>query len=280
MPLSEATVIRFGASIFIVPYMTSSAPSRVAAIVAKLSTWASSGRTQATGTPERETIADIFAPVRELKSVRSFRSASTATGTRLPPNCRAMRPTLFSYCSRRDLGSIEWMDFHPGGPARNARELANSGPPMSPLGGRAPVGGHPRSGHCDSGFTRHARGRGFLRGLAARTPRDASHEPPFRIRVVGHGSRGSPIPSGELCNGLRLRRGPRDPLRWLRRNHRRERRNVGLRLRRECVDGSRAVGPSGCEAVDGPRVRLGGGPRHPFRRHGRVLDRPQGHMGL
>src|SRR3989454_741008 len=79
--------------------MTSRAPSRVAAIVAKLSTWASSGRTQATGTPERETIADIFAPVRELKSVSSFRSASTATGTRLPPNRRAMRHTLFSCCS-------------------------------------------------------------------------------------------------------------------------------------------------------------------------------------
>src|SRR2546426_2468193 len=78
--------------------MTSRAPSRVAAIVAKLSTCASSGRTQATGTPERETIADIFAPVRELKSVSSFRSASTATGTRLPPNRPAMRPTLFSCC--------------------------------------------------------------------------------------------------------------------------------------------------------------------------------------
>src|SRR2546422_586725 len=38
MPLSDATEIRFGASIFIVPYMTSRAPSRVAAIVAKLST--------------------------------------------------------------------------------------------------------------------------------------------------------------------------------------------------------------------------------------------------
>src|SRR5437870_12650067 len=82
-----------------VPYMTSSAPRRVAAIVAKLSTWASSGRTQATGTPERETIADIFAPVRALKSVSSLRSASAATGTRLPPNRLAMQPSLFSACS-------------------------------------------------------------------------------------------------------------------------------------------------------------------------------------
>ena len=255
---------------------------------------------------------------------------------------------------------------------------------MSPLGGRRPAGGHPRSGHCDSGFTHHARGRGFLRGLAACIRGGASHEPPFRIRMVGHGSRGSPIPSVELCNGLRLRRGPRDPLRWLRRNHRRERPNVGLRLRierlvelgpdrspergldpagrvrwrrgsddhvrrfrwrlgslhrqdvgfrcgrqhvdrprpveppvgsletrhdvrcsirsgdslrrtrvgwiqrgdvgvrfrRQCVDRSRAVDPSGCKALDGPRVRLGGGPRHPLRRHGRVLDGPQRHVGL
>src|SRR5713226_7119971 len=101
MPESEATVIRFGASIFMLPYMTSRAPRSVAAIVAKLSTWVSSGRTQATGTPERETIADIFAPVWVLKSVSNFRSASTATGTRLPPNRLAMQPSLFSSCSAK-----------------------------------------------------------------------------------------------------------------------------------------------------------------------------------
>src|SRR5712664_1978109 len=103
MPLSDATEIRFGALIFIVPYMTSRAPSRVAAIVAKLSTCVSSGSTQATGTPERETIADILAPVRLLKSVSNFRSASTATGTRLPPNWPAMQPSLFSSCSGERL---------------------------------------------------------------------------------------------------------------------------------------------------------------------------------
>src|SRR3990172_1695905 len=78
--------------------MTGRARGRVAAIVAKLSTFASSGRDQATGTPDRDTIADIFAPDRALKSFSSLRSASTATGTILPPGRAAMPPSLFSSC--------------------------------------------------------------------------------------------------------------------------------------------------------------------------------------
>src|SRR5437667_11405965 len=78
--------------------MTSRAPRSVAAIVAKLSTCASSGSTHATGTPERVTIADIFALVRALNSWSNFRNASAATGIRLPPEWRAMRPSLFSTC--------------------------------------------------------------------------------------------------------------------------------------------------------------------------------------
>src|SRR5205823_1164647 len=52
----------------VAPYQRIRAPSKVAAIVAKLSTCASSGRTHATGTPDRETIADIRASVRALNS--------------------------------------------------------------------------------------------------------------------------------------------------------------------------------------------------------------------
>src|SRR5712692_3169639 len=102
MPPSATTVTRFGASRFIVAYMTSKAPRRVAAIVAKLSTCASSGRTHATGTPERETIADIFAVVRTLKSWSNFRSASAGRGTKFLRVARDAAPlylALFHECS-------------------------------------------------------------------------------------------------------------------------------------------------------------------------------------
>src|SRR3989441_1443593 len=183
MPLSEATEIRFGASIFIAPYMTSRAPSRVAAIVAKLSTWVSSGRTQATGTPERETIADILAPVRELKSVSNFRSASTATGTRLPPNRLAMQPSLFSSCSGKTgctgqkettaggKVGLEWEDAaraHPG------REDLDFHPRLERCGERAFVeAGDPGGNRLHPDFMRLRDGRGH-QSRAERGVQDAA----------------------------------------------------------------------------------------------------------
>src|SRR3989442_1317544 len=167
---ARSTAIAFGASIFIAPYMTSRAPSGVAAIVAKLSTCVWSGRTQATGTPERETIAGILAPVRELKSVSNFRSAWTATGTRLPPNRLAMQPSLFSSCSgktgctgleentaRRQVG-LEPEDVTRGHPCREELDFQ---PRLERCGERAFVeAGNPGGNRLHPDFMRLRDGRG------------------------------------------------------------------------------------------------------------------------
>src|SRR5512136_27281 len=75
--------------------MTSRAPSRVAAIVAKLSTCTFSGTAEATGTPDRVTTADIIAPVWALKPFKRTRSSSTATGNPVASGRAPMSPSLF-----------------------------------------------------------------------------------------------------------------------------------------------------------------------------------------
>src|SRR3989442_975982 len=197
--------------------MTSRAPRSVAAIVAKLSTCASSGRTHATGTPERETIADIFALVRALNSWSNFRNASAATGIGLPPGWPAMRPSLFSTCSRNDGPRADRAQGRSGTLLERCSQITNNrGLMASSEGNRAGVPAHRHDYRIS--FTDPARGgRVRLRGPASGGPCGGRSDSADGVRLDEHEPERRAVRVAQHGDGLRLPRGSDDRLRRLRR---------------------------------------------------------------